>query len=231
MKQIRLDNRLSTVAKYVTKGGVAADIGTDHAFLPCYLIQCGQIRRALACDIRQGPLDKAGQTVDEYGLSNKVRLVLCDGLCVIDEPDKSEITDIIIAGMGGEMIEKILTDSPWVQNERYNLIFQPMTKAHMLRKFLCENGYEIADETACVAANKHYTVINARFCGKAIKYDLPYLYAGALLEKDDDDSLEYKRMIANKLLQAAKGMQSVGKESSKSEQYIQCADILLLEGK
>ena len=229
MKQIRLDSRLTAAAKYATSGGIAADIGTDHAFLPCYLIQCGKSRRALACDIRQGPLEKAKQTVDEYGLCDKVRLVLCDGLCGIGETDRTQITDIIIAGMGGEMIEKILADSPWVQNERYNLIFQPMTKAHTLRKFLCDNGYEIADETACVAANKHYTVINARFCDAAQKYDLPYLYAGKLLNKSDGESLEYKRMIANKLTAAARGMQSGGKDCDKAELYMQCADRLLRE--
>lgn len=227
MKQIRLDSRLAAAAKYATFGGVAADIGTDHAFLPCYLIQSGICRRALACDIRQGPLDKAKQTVDEYGFNDKVRLILCDGLCGIDDNDKTEITDIIIAGMGGEMIAKILADSHWVQNDRYNLIFQPMTKAHTLRKYLCDNGYIITDETACIAANKHYAVINARYCGKPQQYDLSYLYAGALLSKTDDDSCEYKRMIANKLLAAAKGMQSGGQAADKAKQYTQCANELL----
>ena len=231
MKQIRLDSRLAAAAKYATFGGVVADIGTDHAFLPCYLIQNGISRRALACDIRQGPLDKAKQTVDEYGFNDKVRLILCDGLCGIDDNDKTEITDIIIAGMGGEMIAKILADSPWVQNDRYNLIFQPMTKAHTLRKYLCDNGYIIADETACIAANKHYTVINARYCGKAREYDIPYLYAGALLNKHDDDSCEYKRMIARKLRNAAKGMQNDESYAEKAAAYISCADRLFREEK
>ena len=231
MKQIRLDSRLSAAAEYVTRGGVAADIGTDHAFLPCYLIQNNICRFALACDIRQGPLEKARQTVCEYEMNDKIRLVLCDGLCGIDKDTRDDITDIIIAGMGGEMIAKILADSPFVQNERYNLIFQPMTKAHTLRKYLCENGYAIADETACVAANKHYTVINARYCGKAREYDIPYLYAGALLNKHDDDSCEYKRMIARKLRNAAKGMQNDESYAEKAAAYISRADRLFREEK
>lgn len=222
MKQIRLDSRLAAAAKYVTPGGVAADIGTDHAFLPCSLIQNNISRKAFACDIRKGPLNKAMQTVTEYGLNDKVTLILCDGLSGIDETSRAEITDIIIAGMGGEMIAKILSNSPWVKNERYNFIFQPMTKAHELRKYLCEQGYLIADETACAAANKHYTVINSRWCGKAQKYDFTYLYAGALLNKQDENSREYKRMIANKLRLAAKGMQAGG-QNREAEWYLRGA--------
>lgn len=223
MKSIKLDDRLLFAAKYVTKDGVAADIGTDHAYLPCYLVQNGISKRCLACDLREGPLKKAAQTVDECGLNERIKLLLCDGLSGLDEDDKSTLTDIIIAGMGGENIVNILQNADWVKNERYNLIFQPMTKAHTLRKYLCENGFEIVDETAVVAANKHYTVMNARYCGKAVECDCEFAYIGKLCGKTDSAAVEYKRMIAAKLQKAAKGMANNAALCGKAREYLDCA--------
>ncbi|MGN0556640.1 MAG: class I SAM-dependent methyltransferase [Acutalibacteraceae bacterium] len=222
MGAIHLDPRLSAAANYVTRGGVAADIGTDHAYLPCFLVKNGISRRAFACDIAKGPLSKARQTVLQSDLSDKVELILCDGLCGL--ADKSEeITDIIIAGMGGEMICKILGDSDFAKNSRFNFIFQPMTKEHILRRFLCENGWRIVDETACVAARKHYTVMNVRYVGGRLPCKGAYLYAGELLNKNDSAARGYKQMIADRLKKAGEGKLNSPETADEARRLLECA--------
>lgn len=229
MKSVKLDDRLLFAAEYVTPNGIAADIGTDHAYLPCYLVQNGISKRCLACDLREGPLKKAAQTVDECGLQRDIKLLMCDGLSGLDENDRAELTDIIIAGMGGETIITILQNAEWVKDVRYNFIFQPMTKAHTLRRYLCENGFEIADETAVVAANKHYTVMNVHFSGKAAECDCEFAYIGRLSAKNDAAAVEYKRMIANKLKKAAQGMMNNEQLAQKAREYADCADKIYRE--
>jgi len=98
------DGRLMSAAPFV-RGGVIADIGTDHAYLPVWLLLTGRVQGAVATDIREGPLRTAARTVERYGLSGKISLILADGLAGIEKyhPD-----DIIIFGMGGELIASII---------------------------------------------------------------------------------------------------------------------------
>ena len=151
---ITLDERLFTCAEFVRENSVLADVGTDHAYLPAFLLKQGKIRFALCCDINEKPLESAKATVKEYGVANRVKLYLCDGLSGVE---KDEFSDLVIAGMGGEMIIKILTDCPYIK-----------------------------DEKAAESNNKIYTVINAVFCGKAQNQDEKYYYFGEFLRKNDE---------------------------------------------
>lgn len=205
MKNIKLDDRLSAVADYISIGGVVADIGTDHAYLPCSLIKSGISKKCYAADINDLPLMSAKSTVIEHGLTDKVKLLLSDGLSEFDSTAQNEITDIVIAGMGGELIVNILKNATWVKNPDYNLILQPMTKAEVLREYLFDSGYILIDETACIAANKRYTVINAKYNGASSEYTPLDLYIGKLKNKNDFAACEYKKMILNKLTKSAKG--------------------------
>ena len=111
---IVLSPRLKTAADMVRKGVVAADIGTDHAYLPSYLVLSGICPRALACDLRKGPLENAAETLEHWNIADKITLRLSDGL---DELSAGEADDIIMAGMGGILIAK----PPWQnQSERPN---------------------------------------------------------------------------------------------------------------
>lgn len=228
MKKAHLDMRLKTAMNYVTQGGVAADIGTDHAYLPCRLIQENISRFCIASDIKPEPLNSAKRTVDSFCLQDKIKLILCDGLSKFDNDDIEKITDIIIAGMGGEMIVSIIDNADWLKSDKYNLILQPMTKSDILRKYLCENGFEIIDETACVAKNKHYTVMNVKYCGGVISYDELFLQVGRLNDKFDDASLQYKQMILNKLTKTAKGL-ILGSESQKGYEILEICEQIRLK--
>ena len=143
MRPIQLSPRLRSVADLVPQNAVLADVGTDHGFLPIYLLQRNRIKRAVAADLREGPLSKAKANAEKYGLSDRMELRLCDGLSAIGPEDANTIS---IAGMGGETIAQILAAAPWTKDGKHTLILQPMTSTYDLREFLSEQGYTILFE-------------------------------------------------------------------------------------
>ena len=116
---IKLDSRLKAVASLVREGARTADIGTDHAYLLTYLIEKGICPQGIAADLRRGPLENARQTVIEAGLSDKIELILSDGLENIKE---NSCDDIVLAGMGGNLIAEILSKAQWIKNENINIV-------------------------------------------------------------------------------------------------------------
>ena len=178
---VNLTPRLKKVADYVRKGVVLADIGTDHAYIPVYLILNGKISRAYACDINEGPLDNAKRIIEEGDIDG-VTLLISDGFEALPE-DCAE--DFVIAGMGGELISDILSRCSWIKNKKYNLILQPMTRAEVLREYLYSNGFAIDDECFAQEKDKLYSVIKAHFTGKAESISP----AQALLGKAYNDGL------------------------------------------
>lgn len=152
--RIHLTPRLAMVAAMVPQGTRLADIGTDHAYLPAALVQEGKISRAIAADLRSGPLDRARQTVLEQGLGEQITLRLCDGLSGI-RPEEADT--VVIAGMGGETIAAILAAAPWTREHGTRLILQPMSSMDDLRQWLEENGYTIEREELTHEGETLYT--------------------------------------------------------------------------
>ena len=175
--EIKLDPRLLTAAEMVRPGAVVADIGTDHAYLPVYLIQNGIAKFAVASDINKGPLERAKQSAEKYCVSDKMRFSLSDGLCGV-QPEADGVTDIIICGMGGELIARIIGDSEYTRREEVRLILQPMSSAYELREYMASEGYEILDERLSRAAGKIYTCILARYDGKKREFTPVQLLLG-----------------------------------------------------
>ena len=157
---IVLDNRMRCIADCVRQGAVLADVGTDHGKLPIYLAQTGKIKRAVASDINEMPLKKALNNIEKYALSSVIDTYLTDGLIGVE---KFSPTDVVIAGMGGELIEQILENST-VDKTGVKFILQPMTKEDSLRRYLCQSGYEITDEHI-VREGKIYQIICAEYSG------------------------------------------------------------------
>lgn len=172
-----LKNRLYTVSTLVPRGARVADIGTDHGHLPIYLIQQGISPFCLACDIKEKPLQSARENIRKVGLQN-IETRLGPGLLPVLP---NEVDCITVAGMGGEVIASILEDSPWVRNERYTLILQPMTSADALRRYLCEKGFSIEKEIACEENRKVYTVMLVRFSGECFRPSEVFCRIGRLL--------------------------------------------------
>ena len=157
-----LDARLRAAAEYVRQEAYFADIGTDHAYLPVFLIQEGRISRAIAADIAKGPLARAAETVKTAGLEKQIELCLTDGLQGLSQRG---VTDIAICGMGGEMITSILEASPFVKDPHVRLILQPMTRAAHLRYYLAEQGFSVEEETLCQVGRKLYSCLCVSYTG------------------------------------------------------------------
>ncbi len=196
--------RLLAAAALVRPGRVVADIGTDHGYLPAYLVRAGICPFAYASDIRPGPLAKARETVRKYGLDSRVCCLLGDGLEQVP-PGKAE--DIVIAGMGGDMIANILANAAWLQNPAVHLILQPMTAQNALRRWLCENGFAIQTETAVCESRHVYTVMSVYYIGRASKWDEVFLQVGRHGDNRDAASAAYMRSRAQRLQKKVRGME------------------------
>lgn len=141
-RRLQLQPRLALLAELVPEGCRLADIGTDHGYLPVYLMQQRRIAGAIAADIGPEPLEHARRTAMECGVEN-VEFRLCDGLQGI-RPE--EVDTVVIAGMGGETILSILEAAEWTRTDGHTLLLQPMTKAAELRRWLSVNGYTFTGE-------------------------------------------------------------------------------------
>ncbi len=175
---MRLSPRLTMLADMVDNGAVVADIGTDHAYLPLYLISTGKCPYAVASDLREGPLMNAVANAASCGLSDKITLRISDGLTAIS-PDDADC--FIFAGMGGNLIVDILSKAGWIKNSDKTYIFQPMTHAELVRAYLLSNGFYITDENACFDECKPYIAFKAKYDpAYRRKYRKSYIWMGDL---------------------------------------------------
>jgi len=140
-KELQLQPRLAFLASLVPRNARIADVGTDHGYLPVYLLQQGRITAAIASDVGEEPLEHGRRTASEHGVKG-IDFRLCDGLAGV-APEETDT--VIIAGMGGDTMVSILTPAPWTKEGKL-LLLQPMTKQEMLRKWLANNGYAIEQE-------------------------------------------------------------------------------------
>ena len=169
--------RLCSALPYLKKGGAIIDVGTDHAYLPIYLVGQHISSRALACDINRGPIESAQRNIAAAHLTKKIDTLCTDGLHGAEHFDPD---NVLIFGMGGELIMRILSEAPWVKNANIGLVLQPMTRAHQLRGWLIENGFSIVGETITYEDNRYYQTIAARYSGKDEEYTEEELLLGRL---------------------------------------------------
>nr|WP_319488369.1 class I SAM-dependent methyltransferase [uncultured Caproiciproducens sp.] len=203
-----LGGRLQLCASMVRPHTTLADIGTDHAYLPIWLAKQGLVSHAIAADIRLGPLRSAQQNISRYRVQETVFTRLSNGLETIFSV---EADDIVIAGMGGEMIIKIIAGAPWLKDERKRLIIQPMTSVPPLRVFLSEQSFAVLREQAVVEDNHAYSVMQVQYVPeKAVTDDL-YPYIGKLDAKTEDNR-DYMRRVTVNLEKKANGLTISGKK-------------------
>jgi len=210
-----LSQRLAAVAEMVREGSVVADIGTDHAYLPVYLVRSGRCPHALACDLRPGPLDHARKTVDSFDVGDMVELRQTDGLDGVNYAD-----DVVIAGMGGELIVRILGRSAFIRDSRVALVLQPMTALPELRAFLCLSGFEIKKETVVREGDKLYLVIRAGYTGVVFTPDDFFCQTGRL-PGAGGTSAEYLMCVAARFQKKAEGLRKSrdhADEAAKAEE-------------
>ena len=170
-----MNKRLETIADMVRNGRGLIDVGTDHGYLPVWLARRGYTGFLYASDINASPLASARKTAREALVEDRIEFLLCDGL---DGCPPEKIDTIVIAGMGGDLICRILDRAEWCLNEAYTLILQPMTKAEVLRYWLVNNGFSLQEERIVCDGGKLYQVILSRYTGNMSLNDAE-LFAGA----------------------------------------------------
>lgn len=156
---MELSKRLQAVAGLVTAGYKMADIGTDHAYIPIYLIENETVPSAIAMDINEGPLKRAKEHVTECGLGGKIELRLSDGLAAL-RPGEAQTA--VIAGMGGGLVMKILKAHPDVTAGLEECILQPQSEIAKVRAFLLEEGFLFINEDMVLEDGKYYPMMKVQ---------------------------------------------------------------------
>lgn len=234
MQQITLSKRLLAVAALVGKGTVA-DIGTDHAALPIWLVQNGH-SRALASDINEGPCQRARVNIYAWGLHGKIKVKCCAGLDGIEDfaPD-----NIVIAGMGGEMITSILEASDYPKNSKCKLILAPQSMQDVLRKYLYANGFSIDTETVVADGCKFYQILSATYTGEVredireYEYKLGRMNLGRAKTKPTEDDKGWLRAVLNSAKRRVKGRSSTQDdtpEQANDREMITAIENIIVEG-
>lgn len=222
-----LDPRLSTALAFVRPNAVVADVGTDHAYLPAALVLQGKISHAFAADINAGPLAKAAETVDKYQLREHIDLCLTDGLHGLEGRG---ITDILIFGMGGELIAKILLEAPFVRDSSVRLILQPMTKQAELRRWLAQEGFSIVDERLSLAAGKIYQTICTEWHGSGdLMTPLELELGPRILKQRPPELLPLVSHKIDVLRSRITGQRCVGEANEEDQQMLSAMESLLNE--
>ena len=155
---MQLSQRLSSVASMVTAGNCLADVGTDHGYVPIYLYERNVIPRAIAMDVNKGPLERAALHIAESGMKDVIETRLSDGLTALRP---KEADSIVIAGMGGPLMIRILSAYPEVTASAKELILQPQSEIAEVRIWLYEQGYEIVEEHMVYEEGKYYPMFKA----------------------------------------------------------------------
>lgn len=187
-----LSSRLQVCAGFVSPGERVADIGCDHGYLGIYLLQKGIARSVIAADINEGPLQSAVRNAEKFGVSENISFYLSDGARNIPR----DFDTLICAGMGGDTMVHILQCAPWLNNEKYRLILQCQSKTPVLRRYLSENGWRIAEESVLRDGKFLYTVMEVWY-----QPDYPRLTVGewyfppALLENPSEAVPDYCRWV------------------------------------
>ena len=199
---VQLSKRLETVASLVTPGKRVADVGTDHGYVPIYLVQTGKTPYAVAMDINKGPLKHAEENILRYGLQKHIETRLSDGLA---EYNKGEAESIIMAGMGGNLTVRILSDSKDKWKDGTELVLSPHSEQELVRRYLCDNGMTIVKECMLVDEEKYYVVMRAVSGSSDYTTDAHYRYGKLLLETRDSVLYEYlqKEVIKKEQIEAS----------------------------
>ncbi len=226
---MELSKRLTAVAGMVTKGNIVCDVGCDHGYVSLYLVQNKISPHVIAMDIRKGPLSHAKQHISMYGLDDYIETRLSDGM---EKLAPKEAETLILAGMGGRLMEEIITKEFEKAYDLKELILQPQSEIPGFRKFLRDKGFEIVDEDMVYEEGKFYPLMRVVPCGRGDGTDvcankpdeaedgtdkqLYDLYGEKLLNSRHPVLAEYLDFQKMKLTQLLEELTISGKTSEKS---------------
>lgn len=228
MKDIEslLSPRMMMVSHCVKPCEVVYDIGTDHCYIPIYLIQKKVCKKAVATDIRQGPIDKALENIRYFNLSEEIKAFVSDGISHVGEK-----ANIVISGMGADVIINILSDHMDYAKKAEQLVIQCQSRTEHLRSFLWENGFSINKEDLILERAKVYNAFSANYIGKVesfthteaviskylidTKHPLLHIYINKHLKKLEDmiKGLKKSNQSNQQLVLMKKEMEIIHEES------------------
>lgn len=205
-----LSKRLKAVADMVTKGNIVADIGTDHGYVPVYLVKNNISKKAYAMDINEGPLKMADKNIRLEGLEKKITTVLSDGM---DKMVDNMAETVIIAGMGGDLIVDILSRGKDIKGIN-ELILSPHKRVDLVRKYLIRNHWKIIREEMVIDAGKYYTIIKAKK-GEDTEYtEVELIYGKYLLESKNKTLKKYLQKENEKFSDILNTMKESGNKNT-----------------
>ena len=184
-KQFQLPKRLETIIERMPDSGCLADVGCDHAYVAIEAVRRGRAARALACDVRKGPLQQAAEHILCAGLAGKIETRLSDGL---EKVVPGEADTVVVAGMGGPLMERILQGR---LGDFAHFVLSPQSEIPHFRRFLLAEGMQIDEETMLIDEGKYYVILNVSQRADAASSDSMYvteedfLYGGCLLRRLD----------------------------------------------
>ncbi len=200
---MKLSKRLQAVVAMISKGNTLADIGTDHGYIPIYMALNNLTSHAIAMDVNQGPLERAINNIEKYKVESIVSTRLSNGL---EKLRVHEVDTILIAGMGGLLTIRILSEYLKIAHSAKELVLSPHSDVEMVRKYLVENKFLIKDEAIVFDEGKYYFIIKAVQGSMAMPEEIDLLFSKKLLERQDSTLKKYllkeldkKQNIFNKL--------------------------------
>lgn len=226
-REIVLSDRMQMVADMVSRGNVLADIGCDHGFVSIYLLENKICPKVIAMDVNEGPLLRAGEHIKERGLTSYIDIRLSDGM---DKLLIKEADSILIAGMGGRLVIKILSDCIEKAKALKEIILQPQSELHLVRRFLTESGFHILEENMVKDNGKFYPAMRVVWREEKTPElsEEELWYGPCLLERKHPVLQEYLKMEKAKFSQIAKDINSnAGKEDAHKEDTLQSRQSLI----
>lgn len=216
---MEISKRLKAIADMVTSESVC-DIGTDHGYIPIYLVNNVVVKYAIASDINKGPLNKAKVNINNEKLNSVISCRLGSGLETIEE---NEVNSAIIAGMGGNLIRDIIEKSIDVVKTMEYLVLQPVQNPEVLRKYIYEKGFHILEEKVVKDEGKFYQIIKVKFDVKPKKMDEIYYEIGEeelfVNKTDREDFLE------SKLIEYKKILEKINDDNQSASAILRKADV------
>ncbi len=228
---MQLSKRLQMVVDFVTKGVRVADVGCDHAYISIYLIEHGIATSTVALDINKGPLMRAGENINKYGYQDRIETRLSDGLKKLKP---GEADTIVIAGMGGPLMVKILSDSRESVEAAKELVLQPQSEIDTLRAYLHNSGFAIVEEAMCKEDGKYYTAMRAikkeEGVDTADALNPVFLHYGKWLLKEKNPVLqEFLKKEQKKAVSILAALEQTNTEGAQSRKESLKEEITLLE--
>lgn len=208
---MQLSERLQTVASFVTPGSRLADVGTDHGYVPIWLWERGRIPWAVAMDVGEGPLDRARRHIHAHCGETAIETRLSDGL---EKLLPGECDSLVIAGMGGMLMRKILINGRALLPGFRELVLQPQSDICAVRRFLQEAGWRITDEEMVFEDKKYYPMFRA--VQGAMDYDrkIWFLYGRLLLEKRHPVLFSYLKKEEDARIRIAERLRKAGTDGA-----------------